>query len=385
MGSSRMSQLQEYRGWVAHAQQRSGKGAIRQLGEIRSLRRLGGRCGVSDYYWYRLYDEGYQKGRGAVDYLGWRLRPAFSEALNPRQAVLPAWDKLSFHALADAAGLPLAPIAATYHRAQSISKSLGRHLKSVDEVRQFLREPGIYPLFVKPSYSQQGIGAVAVDGYHAPSDSVILPGAGAVPMNRFLQQLTESVDKRFHRPACGCLFQPRLFVHPAIQALTQWNAVCGARVVCLNGPDGVQCIRAIWKVALPPNTVDNFSRGEWGNLVADIDIATGEVRDAVAGLSPVRVPTAAQTEMMARIQGFRLPDWDRVLDICKAAGPVFPLMQVHHWDFALTDRGPLILEINDIVDTEVLQLHGRGLLTESTRAFLRAHGDRQAHPWVAQL
>lgn len=385
MNSARMAQLQEYRDWVAHAKARGGKSTVRQLREIRSLRNLGGQCGTSDYYWYRLYDDKYQKGRGAVDYLGWRLRPAFSEALNPRQGVLPAWDKLTFCALAHAAGLPLAPIAATYHPARSISASLGRHLKTVDAVRQFLRDPDIYPLFVKPSYSQQGFGAVAVDGYDAATDSVVLPGTGPMPIDAFLKRLTEPVDVRYHKPACGCLFQPRQFVHPAIQKLTEWNAICGARVVCLNGPDGVRPIRAIWKIALAPNTVDNFSLGKWGNLVADIDLETGEVRDAVAGLSPVRVPTPGQAAMMAKLNGFRLPDWDKVLDICHAAGPVFPLMQIQHWDFALTDRGPMILEVNDIVDTEVLQMHGHGLLTESTRAFLKAHGDRQAHPWVATL
>jgi hypothetical protein len=60
-------------------------------------------------------------------------------------------------------------------------------------------------------------------------------------------------------------------------------------------------------------------------------------------------------------------------------------MKIHHWDIALTDRGPQILELNDIGGTQIPQMHGRGLLTEATRDFLKRHADRTAHPWVKSL
>ncbi len=60
-------------------------------------------------------------------------------------------------------------------------------------------------------------------------------------------------------------------------------------------------------------------------------------------------------------------------------------MRIQHWDFALTEQGPLILELNDLGATEMLQLHGRGLLTEATRAALKRHANIHEHPWVAGL
>jgi hypothetical protein len=86
------ARFSEYRAWAHQVHKQTGKGIARQLREIAQLRKFGGQCGISDYYWYRLYDEGYQLGRGAPDFIGWRLQQQFSLALNPRYAVLPAWD-----------------------------------------------------------------------------------------------------------------------------------------------------------------------------------------------------------------------------------------------------------------------------------------------------
>jgi hypothetical protein len=60
-------------------------------------------------------------------------------------------------------------------------------------------------------------------------------------------------------------------------------------------------------------------------------------------------------------------------------------MKIHHWDFAITAEGPMILELNDLGGTEIAQVHGRGLLTDETRAFLRRNGDINVHPWIKAL
>jgi hypothetical protein len=176
-----------------------------------------------------------------------------------------------------------------------------------------------------------------------------------------------------------------LKVAPPIVALTGWPAVCGVRLVSLNGPDGATPLRAIWKIAIRPNRVDNFSLGKKGNLIADVDLATGEVSRAIGAFWPRARILSEHPSSGQSFAGFRLPDWSRVLDVCREAGRVFPLMRVHHWDIALTDAGPLILELNDIGATEMLQVHGRGLLTPETREFLKRHANRDDHSWVNAL
>ena len=262
--------FEEYRAWATQAQAQTGKSWLTQLGEIRALKAMGGQCGVSDYYWYKLYDDDYLLGRGRADFLGWRAQARFSLALNPRNAVLPAWDKGVFMLMATAAGLPVAPVRACFHPAKRISDALGRHLQTPQETGAYLRDPSVYPLFGKPGYSQQGYGSAYLAGYDETSDTLRLLNGKAMSVDAFLTRLREPVDHRYHRPECGYLFQQPFTLAPELQAFTNWPAICGVRVVCLNGPDGAFPIRAVWKIATPPNHVDNFSLGKHGNLLANI-------------------------------------------------------------------------------------------------------------------
>lgn len=377
--------LSRYRAWAELARAQTGKSWLTQLQEIAALRNQGGECRLSDYYQFKLYDESYLRGRGRQDFLGWKLSHDFNVALNPRFATLPAWDKLVFTQLAEASGLPVAPVLATYHRANRISPVLGMHLRSVEQAAQFLRDPSLYPLFGKPAFSQQGYGGAYLTGYEAATDSLLQVDGSRVAVSKFVERLTTSVDPRFHRPACGYLFQKGFAVAPEIYSLTGWHALCGVRMVCLNGPDGVVPISAVWKIAVPPNPIDNFSLGANGNLLAHVDLATGSISRVIGGFWPDTQVFEVHPMTGVAFAGFQLPGWAQVLDTCRNAGAQFPLMRIHHWDFAFTDQGPLILELNDIGGTNIPQLHGYGLLTEYTREFARRHVDARKHPWVKGL
>lgn len=377
--------LDELRKWSTLAREQTGKTVLTQMQEIRALRGMGGQCGISDYYWYKLYDEGYQAGRGARDFLGWRLQQSFSMALNPRHAVLPAWDKLVFMTLASAAGLPVTPLRAYYHASKVIPAALGEHLVTPAAVGAFLRDAAVFPLFAKPAYSQQGYGCDYLSGYDKARDALLLLGGQAVPVDEFLRRLHTSCDRRYHRPECGFMFQQPLTSAPQLRVLTDWPAICGVRVICLNGAEGVTPILGQWKVACAPNHVDNFSKGAYGNLMGNVDVGTGVVTRMLGGLWPETAITLHHPRTGARLEGFQLPMWDQILDICRRGGATFPMMRIHHWDFALTDNGPVILELNDLGGTIGSQLYGRGMLTEEIRAFLRRYAQPSAQSWVKAL
>lgn len=381
----RFAQLIEYREWAALAKAQTGKCLLTQLREIRALKQAGGRCGITDYYWYKLYDDAYQMGRGAPDFLGWKLQEAFSLALNPRHAVLPAWDKIAFIQLASSASLPVAPVRACFHRAKRLPEVLGSQLRTRQDSARFLRDPANFPLFAKPAYSQQGYGSAYLATYDPATDSLGLLDGNTISIENFLNRLEAPVDYRYHKPECGFLFQEPLRLAPEIQSLTGWPAICGVRIVCLNDPNGVKPIRAIWKIAVPPNHVDNFSLGKYGNLLADVNLETGEISRVIDGFWPRTKLLQNHPHTGQSFAGFKLPGWTQILEACQLGGAVFPLMKIHHWDFALTDSGPIILELNDLGATEMLQVHGHGLLTSETREFLKRHANSAAHPWVKPL
>lgn len=379
------ARLETYRKWQHLATQQTGKSVFEQFREILSLKKMGGQCGISDYYWYKLYDSAYLQGRGIKDFLGWRLQAQLSLALNPRHVVLPAWDKTVFITMADSIGLPVVPTTATFKASARLPPIFGRHLRSLGEVAEFLRDPDVYPLFGKPAYSQQGYGSAYLDRYDPAQDRLVLLDGGSIAVGEFLKRLETPVDHRYHRPECGFLFQQPLRLADPIEQLTGWRAICGARVVCLNGSEGSMPLRAIWKIAVPPNHVDNFSLGKYGNLLADIDPKTGSISRVIGGLWPETHLLSEHPVSGNPFAGFRLPDWPKVLEYCQAIGQLIPMMRIQHIDFAFSDDGPRILELNDIGGTEIAQLHGHGLLTEGACRFIKRFGNAGTYSWINGL
>jgi len=299
--------------------------------------------------------------------------------------VLPAWDKFVFTLIAGESGLPVAPIRACFHRAHQVPKLFGLHLKTKEAVGEFLRDPSNYPLFGKPAFSQQGYGTAYLAGYDSASDSIRQLNGETILVNTFLNRLDQPVDLRFHKPECGYLFQEPLTLAPEIQVVTNWSAICGVRIICLNGPEGVMPISAVWKVAVPPNQVDNFGHGKFGNLLANINPQTGEIGRVLDRFWPEAKVIRNHPNTGHLLDGFKLPGWGSLLDACHAGGKVFPMMNIHHWDFALTDSGPIVLELNDIGGLDIIQSGGDGLLTPEVRNFLKKNGNRTSYPWINAL
>lgn len=366
-------------------QKETGKSLLQQLSDIRQLGRYPGQCGVSDYYELRLYCDDYLSGNGREDFIGWRLENDFSLSLNPRHAVLPAWDKHVFTQLADGAGLPTIPTVACLHPARTIPGIFGKHLKSRSDVQTFLSDPDNYPLFGKPAFSQQGIGAYYLAGYTADSRMVLLKSGEEIYIDSFIDRLFAPIDPQYHRPESGYLFQRPLEMHGALQQLTGTDTICSLRVVCLNGHDGAFPIAAIWKIAVPPNSVDNFSRGKYGNQVADVDLQTGKIGPLIGQFWPGAQLQEIHPVSKLPVSNTLLPHWADVLNVCREAGKVFPLMKIHHWDIAITPTGPRILELNDQGALAFLQLYGKGLLGPEVRSFIKSNTSSRKFPWVARL
>lgn len=375
----------QYKEWVQLVHAQTGKNLITQFHEIRSLRHSGGQCGATDYYWHNLYNDDYMMGRGRQDFLGWRLGQEISLALNARESALPGVDKLAFAIIAGSSGLPIPEIVATYYNSSQISNLLGLHLKNKEAVAAFLRDQSIYPIFGKPAYTLGGYGAAYLTGYDSASDHLHQIDGSTIPLNQFLNRLEISVHEE-HKPEHGFLFQNILNLDQKLTEFTQWQAISSVRIVCLNDSGKkIHPIRAVWKISVPPNYQDNFARGVNGNLLANIDSKTGKINRLLKGFWPTgeileQHPLSKQT-----VDGFQLPYWNEILNICQLGGQLFPSLKIQHWDIALTNNGPVVLEINDYGGIQIIQAHGYGLLTEQTREFLKLNANLKVYPWIKAL
>lgn len=142
----------------------------------------------------------------------------------------------------------------------------------------------------------------------------------------------------------------------------------------LSDDTGTRAFRAIWKVITGRNVTDNYDLGEAGNLLAAIEFDTGRIERVVRGFGVRQEQLSRHPDTGEALLGAILPDWRAALDMVTRAGRLFPMVPFQHWDIALTDSGPVVLEVNTTGGTNILQwASGRGLYDEEMRAFVARH------------
>jgi len=339
--------------------------------------------GIADYYDYGLYDRQLVSRDEIGNYVGWRYEYSLNEALNPREVVLPAHDKLSLHKL--------------LHEYNSVSmpRIIGLYLPSGGKVygslsskimtdpvqlKIFLETNQIWPLYAKPSFSYQGVGNFLLQGYDPRKKHIILGAGESMDVSAFIDEVVLRRRPKYKREA-GYMFQHVLTTHLNIQNCTGNDSISSLRMVMLNFDEGPKLERAIWKIVCGKNTVDNFRSGTSGNLVARVNLANGKVDSPLDGCWPYANNVSHHPDTGKELNGFQVPNWEEARQMSLSVAACFPLMKILHLDIALTDTGPVLLEINDLGAIMMLQLHGQGLLSPLVREALLRYANSSTHPW----
>lgn len=367
--------LQRLHRYASQVHSQTHKSPARQLRDFARLRRINPACTLWDYYHFQLYQHAdAQQSQSWRDFSGARIHEALNRALNPRSVVSAAWDKLQLAALLKPCNLASTEIRAVYKPHGGIPLTDIEPLIDAAALRRYLRRREHYPLFAKPCYSQQGIGAFLFADYDAATDQIVLGNGTTMAVDHFIDQHIDRSSSDHYRPEAGYLFQTVLRQHEALNAFQASPTISGFRIVVLNGRDGPQVFRALWKLAIGRNSHDNFSLGAYGNLVGQIDLSTGRMPYALDAIWPQARMRQQHPDTGRHFADFAIPQWSQLLALACAASSVFPLMKILHWDMVLTGRGPVILELNDLGSIPFHQLCGQGFLDARMRQHLREHG-----------
>ena len=316
------------------------------------------------------------------DFLGWRVEADLALALNPRTAVLPAWDKFTLTLYAQAFGLPTPALVAAYRPGARASAMIGTTLiDSSDTLRRWLRDNDQWPIFAKPSYSQQSVGCHNFTAYRATDDALLTASGEAIAAAAFIDSISGRVKRPYYEAAMGYLFQRVLVPHPDIVALLGTTQISSVRIVLIQDEHGVEIVKAGSKLAGGESDTDRFDERHPAGLIADVSLDNGKL--GIAASMRGRVTHVPRTG--AALGGFQLPDWQEATALCAKAATMFPMLRIQHWDVALTDHGPVLLEVNDIGAIGWLQVFGSGILTPRLRALLRKHADPAKYRWVKRL
>jgi glutathione synthase/RimK-type ligase-like ATP-grasp enzyme len=338
---------------------RHGKSPWSQAREIGRLRFGPNKLRPDEYYYYGLYDDRRFTSADKARFLGRHAQDRIIRQCNAGQWWFIAHDKLVFYALIAGLGLPIPETRALYHGGDRFAAV--PVLARPEALAAHLRSAMPYPFFGKPVAGIRSVGVAAVKSYDPSGDAVVLTGGKTVGVDGFVRELEPYREQ-------GYLFQEVLRPHPDLAVLCG-PRVATVRLVVLLEESGPAILHALWKVPVGDNPADNFWRP--GNLLAGLDAETGQVRRVIQGTGSDQVELERHPDTDQPLVGATLPDWPLLTGLCLEAARAFPGLRMQAWDIALTDRGPVLVEVNIGGDFNLPQLaHATGLMDERFRAFV---------------
>src|SRR5262249_8062418 len=145
------------------------------------------------------------------------------------------------------------------------------------------------------------------------------------------------------------------------------------RTMNLVWPDRIDTPITLFKIPVADNVADNYWRS--GNLLANVDPASGEIRRVVTGSGASLQEHETHPETGEKLVGLKLPMWFDLLRMNEAAARLYAAVRYQSLDIALTPDGPCVVEINSGGSFKLPQLAtGRGFLTPRVRAFFESAG-----------
>ncbi len=347
--------------------EQSGKGYYEIIREIVSLGFGPGRVSFRDYVKLRLFDDQYYAGGDKKTVVGQRRNRDISVTVNYRidwYAMLE--NKIASICYLGAFGLPTIPFELVYGENLEIKTS--RVARNASELRAFLTDVRNYPSFGKPVEAFQSLGSIALRRYDAQSGQLQRTDGGMIALDDFIADITTNYAR-------GYLFQKLVNPHPIMRDLCG-DRLATARIVTIATEAGPKVFRASLKMPAGTNSADNFWRT--GNLLAQLDVATGEIKRVITGAGVELLQVTHHPDTNKPLVGATVPNWDRMIATALAGAKVMQHFSMIGWDVAATESGAVIVEMNETPDLSLHQLvEGRGVLEPEFLAFME-YQERQA-------
>lgn len=128
------------------------------------------------------------------------------------------------------------------------------------------------------------------------------------------------------------------------------SSVNTVRFMTVAYPDRrVEIIAAFIKIGRSGACIDNAGAG--GNVDAAIDVQTGMIYNAIQfdGFRKIK-DIECHPDSNVQLNGTIIKEWDKIkLEVIKYQQSL-PFLKAAGWDIALTEDGPVVIEVNDFWD-----------------------------------
>ena len=268
-------------------------------------------------------------------------------------------DKWVSSSLLSAHGIPQPRNVAVFDRSQRIYPDVPK-LVDEDSVKNFLTQTKDYPLFAKNIRGIWSAGSFRISG--CTETHVMVDGREPVTFDTFVSDILGD---------CSYLIQECVTPHSFFDGIV--DAVATVRCVNLMTDDGLSVPFTLLKLPMGANVADNFWRP--GNLLCQLDPATGEVLNIVSNRSGALTYHDSLPGHDRALIGEHLPHWEALRELNAMVAMMHAPNRYGSTDIALTEDGPVVIEVNNSCAFELVQIAtGEGFLTDEILAFFKSCG-----------
>ncbi|MCR8915811.1 hypothetical protein FDP08_03460 [Marinobacter panjinensis] len=180
-------------------------------------------------------------------------------------------------------------------------------------------------------------------------------GGGGITCTQFEDGEVNAIQKGLVVPLGGIKAESELIVqefitqHKDMSRISEsTNTIRAVTIKKINGE--ILIVGTYARFGVGTSKVDNLSQG---GICVSVDIDTGKL--AQSGFD--RMSQVFQEHPTSRVQfaGYQLPQWERVIALAKEVQAAFEFYPLLGMDLAITEKGPVVIEINsgyDNVDLE---------------------------------
>lgn len=325
--------------------QRSGKGKTVSRFRKYCKLRFSKKMMVEEFLNYEqaLKDENFSK-----TFLTFREACVYWKVLNPSRYAVLAKDKYMSHLLLEKANIPTPELYAYYHPEMGNS--------DYNSLRRDLESKKVTSCVIKPAVDgAHGAGVFVCKELNYIQDDIIITKSKGEQLS-----LRDFFKKN---KSTSWLFEEIVVQSDQIGRINR-SSVNTVRFMTALYPDDDVKVYATWmKFGRAGSDIDNAGGG--GNVDCAVNLETGECYNVSLFNSFTDVLRCDNhPDSGERISGLRIENWNQIKKCLCDYQARIPQLKVIGWDVALTENGPVIIEINNYWDTTGQLFLGRGWRNE---------------------
>lgn len=289
---------------------------------------------MDEYYDFELEkrSEDFRKS-----FLGLNEQRHYLDLLNPMKYYILARNKFIAHKMLEHTGVRKSTLYC-YYQPESRVNSSQEIASNIEDVYRILKNRGVSECVVKTTESSHGDNVWVIKSIiYTDTDAEMVRFDGQKLM---LSQLLQETPLIFE----SAIHQTQQFSD------LNSSSVNTVRFMTALYPDAsAKIIATFIKIGRSGRCVDNAGSG--GNVDVCVDVETGELRYAIQydGWRKIK-EIDCHPDSGNPINGVVINNWEAIKSEVIKFQQAFPYCKVAGWDIAITEEGPVVIEVNDFWD-----------------------------------